>query len=167
MLPHRMHLGLLRPRRFGLGMSKAAAGIGGGFCGVPLLLATAGAGAGLAAEGGESPATTLATAAAAGFMSCMVLLNPAKQEPVGKGFSCRSVGLRLRRVPRWGRFTLALGGEVTLDAARRASGGPRDADRESAGPGQLYGGASSSRRGSWRRHVVVPGSGRGRTGEEA
>jgi hypothetical protein len=78
MLPHRMHLGLLRPRRFGLGMSKAAAGIGGGFCGVPLLLATAGAGAGLAAEGGESPATTLATAAAAGFMSCMVLFNPAK-----------------------------------------------------------------------------------------
>lgn len=76
MLPHKMHLGLLRPRRFGLGMSKAAAGIGGGFCGVPLLLATAGAG--LAAEGGESPATTLATAAAAGFMSCMVLFNPAK-----------------------------------------------------------------------------------------
>jgi hypothetical protein len=66
-------------------------------------------------------------------------------------------------------------GDVPLDAARtakggrsrKASGSPRDADRESAGPGQLYGGASSSRRGSWRRHVVVPGSGRGRTGEEA
>jgi len=42
-------------------MSKAAAGIGGGFCSVPLLLATAGAGAGagagVAAGEGESPAT--------------------------------------------------------------------------------------------------------------
>ena len=59
-----------------MGMSKAAAGIGGGFCGVPLLLATAGAGAGVAAEG-ESPAAALVTAAA-GFTSGMVLLNPAK-----------------------------------------------------------------------------------------
>ena len=57
-------------------MSKAAAGIGGGFCGVPLLLATAGAGAGE----GKSPAAALVTAAAAaaGFTSGMVLLNPAK-----------------------------------------------------------------------------------------
>jgi len=65
-----------------LGMSKAAAGIGGGFCGVPLLLATAGAGAGVAAGEGESPAATLATAAVAGavagFTSGMVLLNTAK-----------------------------------------------------------------------------------------
>jgi hypothetical protein len=61
-------------------MSKAAAGIGGGFCGVPLLLATAGTGAGVAAGEGESPAAALATvaAAAAGFTSGMVLLNPAK-----------------------------------------------------------------------------------------
>lgn len=67
-----------------MGMSKAAAGIGGGFCGVPLLLATtgagAGAGAGVAAGEGESPAAALVTAvaAAAGFTSGMVLLNPAK-----------------------------------------------------------------------------------------
>jgi hypothetical protein len=60
-----------------LGMSKVAAGIGGGFCGVPLLLATAGAG-GVAAGEGESPATVLATVAAADFTSGMVLLNPAK-----------------------------------------------------------------------------------------
>jgi len=68
-------------------MSKAAAGIGGGFCGVPLLLATADTGAGVAAGEGESPAAALATvaAAAAGFTSGMVLLNPEKQEPVGKG----------------------------------------------------------------------------------
>ena len=73
-------MGLLRPRRFGLGMSKAAAGIGGGFCSVPLLLATVGAGAGVAAGEGESPAAALVTAAAAaaGFTSGMVLLNPVK-----------------------------------------------------------------------------------------
>lgn len=72
-------MGLLRPRRFGLGMSKVAAGIGGGFCGVPLLLGTAGAGAGGVAAGeGESPAAALATVAAAEFTSGMVLLNPAK-----------------------------------------------------------------------------------------
>jgi len=58
-------------------MSKVAAGIGGGFCGVPLLLATAGAGAGVAAGEGASPAAALATAATAvgGFTSGMVLLN--------------------------------------------------------------------------------------------
>ena len=63
-----------------MGMSKAAAGIGGGFCGVPLLLATADTGAGVAAGEGESPAAALATvaAAAAGFTSGMVLLNPEK-----------------------------------------------------------------------------------------
>lgn len=64
-----------------MGMSKAAAGTGGGFCGVPLPLVAAGVGAG-AAEGvgagvgaGEagSPATALApvvaAVAAAGFTS--------------------------------------------------------------------------------------------------
>jgi len=38
-------------------MSKVATGIGGGFCGVPLLLVTTGTGAGVAAGEGESPAT--------------------------------------------------------------------------------------------------------------
>jgi hypothetical protein len=47
-LPHWMHLGLLSPRRLGLGMSKP--GPAGGFCGVPLPLATAGEGAGAGAE---------------------------------------------------------------------------------------------------------------------
>ena len=47
-MPHWMHLGLLRPRRLGLGMSNPATG--GGFCGVPLPLDTTGEGAGGGAE---------------------------------------------------------------------------------------------------------------------
>ena len=79
-------------------MSKAAAGIGGGFCGVPLLLATAGAGAGE----GKSPATALVTAAAAaaGFTSGMVLLNPAKL--VGEKTKVSKWGKKLSALERVG-----------------------------------------------------------------
>jgi len=91
-----------------LGMSKAAAGTGGGFCGVPLPLAAAGGGAGAAGAGeGASPAAALAPAAAGtaagGFTSGMGgFLSPAKPREIsGEEKINRAPQLRRIDLARW------------------------------------------------------------------